>query len=90
VVVHTFNPSTWEAEAGGFLSEFEARLVYRVSARTTQRKLLSQKNNAPPPKKNPQKRMLERLVSGVSSRKQLYSRGDLTKRRFKKKKKRFQ
>jgi hypothetical protein len=29
VVVHTFNPSTWEAEAGGFLS-----LVYRVSSRT--------------------------------------------------------
>ena len=33
VVAHTFNPSTWEAEAGGSL-EFEARLVYRVSSRT--------------------------------------------------------
>jgi hypothetical protein len=32
MVVHTFNPSTWEAEAGGF--EFEASLVYRVSSRT--------------------------------------------------------
>jgi hypothetical protein len=31
VMVHTFNPSTWEAEAGGFL---EANLVYRVSSRT--------------------------------------------------------
>ena len=30
VVAHAFNPSTWEAEAGRFLS-FEARLVYRVS-----------------------------------------------------------
>jgi hypothetical protein len=27
VVTHAFNPSTWEAEAGGFL-------VYRVSSRT--------------------------------------------------------
>jgi hypothetical protein len=34
VVVHTFNPSTWdaEAEAGRFL--FEASLVYKVSSRT--------------------------------------------------------
>jgi hypothetical protein len=29
-VVHAFNPSTWEAEAGGFL---DASLVYRVSSR---------------------------------------------------------
>jgi hypothetical protein len=39
MVVNIFNPSTWEAEAGG--SEFEASLVYRVSSRTvraTQRK----------------------------------------------------
>ena len=27
MVVHTFNPSTWEAETGG--SEFETSLVYR-------------------------------------------------------------
>jgi hypothetical protein len=33
VVAHTFNPSTWEAEAGGSL-EFEASLVYKVSSRT--------------------------------------------------------
>jgi hypothetical protein len=32
-VAHTFNPSTWEAEAGGFLS-FQASLVYIVSSRT--------------------------------------------------------
>jgi hypothetical protein len=33
VVVHAFNPSTWEAEADGFLM-FEASLVYKVSSRT--------------------------------------------------------
>jgi hypothetical protein len=31
VVAHAFNPSAWEAEAGGFLS---LSLVYRVSSRT--------------------------------------------------------
>jgi hypothetical protein len=30
IVVHTFNPSTWEAEAGGYC-EFEASLVYKLS-----------------------------------------------------------
>jgi hypothetical protein len=29
VVVHTFNPSTWEAEAGGFLSSRTARAIQR-------------------------------------------------------------
>jgi hypothetical protein len=33
VVVHAFNPSTREAEAGRFL-EFEASLVYKVSSKT--------------------------------------------------------
>jgi hypothetical protein len=33
VVAHTFNPSTREAEIG-WISEFEASLVYRVSSRT--------------------------------------------------------
>ena len=44
VVVHAFNPSTWEAEASGF--EFEASLVYKVSSRTaraTQRNCLEKK-----------------------------------------------
>jgi hypothetical protein len=44
VVAHTFNPSTWEAEAGGRISEFEASLVYKVSSRTAkviQRNLVS-------------------------------------------------
>jgi hypothetical protein len=42
-VAHTFDPSTREAEAGGF-SEFEASLVYKVSsriARTMQRNPVS-------------------------------------------------
>ena len=49
VVVHTFNPRTQEAEAGGF--EFKASLVYSLNsraARTTQRSSVSenqQKNN---------------------------------------------
>jgi hypothetical protein len=33
VVAHAFNPSTWEAEAGGFLS-LRPALVYKVSSRT--------------------------------------------------------
>jgi hypothetical protein len=44
VVAHTFDPSTWEAEAS---------LVYRVSSRTaraTQRNPVS-KHTLPPPKK---------------------------------------
>jgi hypothetical protein len=45
VVVQAFNPSTWEAR-GRWSSEFEARLVYRVSSRTprdTQRNPVSKK-----------------------------------------------
>ena len=48
MVAHTFNPSTWEAEAGEFLS---LRPVYRVSyrtARATQRNPVS----TPLPPKN--------------------------------------
>jgi hypothetical protein len=56
VVAHAFNPSTWEAEADGFL-EFEASLVYRVSSRTataTQRNPVSknQKKKKKKKKKN--------------------------------------
>jgi hypothetical protein len=29
VLVHAFNPSTWEAEAGGFLSSRTARAIQR-------------------------------------------------------------
>jgi hypothetical protein len=44
VVAHTFNPSTWEAEAGRFLS-LRPALLYRVSSRQLRlhRETLSQK-----------------------------------------------
>jgi hypothetical protein len=29
VVVQVFNPSTWEAEVGGSVSDFKASLVYK-------------------------------------------------------------
>ena len=46
MVVHTFDPRTQEAEAGG--SEFEASLVYTVSSKTakaTQRNPVLKKKN---------------------------------------------
>jgi hypothetical protein len=48
-MVHAFNPSIWEAEAGGFLSK--ASLVYRVSSRTAR---VTQRN---PVSKNKQKKV---------------------------------
>ena len=57
MVVHAFNPSTWEAEGGGF--EFKASLVYRVSSRTataaqkspvSKKKKKQKKTINPPPK----------------------------------------
>jgi hypothetical protein len=56
VVAHTFNRSTWEAEAGRFLkiSEFEASLVYKVSSRTAR---VAQRN---PVSKNQKKKKKER------------------------------
>jgi hypothetical protein len=38
VVVHTFNPSTWEAEAGGFLSSRPARTTQRNPVSNNQKK----------------------------------------------------
>lgn len=37
VIIHAFNPSSGEVEAGRLVSEFESSQVYRVSSRTTQR-----------------------------------------------------
>jgi hypothetical protein len=34
VVLHAFNPSTWEGGRGRWISELEASLVYKVSSRT--------------------------------------------------------
>ena len=50
MVVHAFNPSTWEAEGGGF--EFKASLVYRVSSRTA---TAAQKSPVSKKKKNKKK-----------------------------------
>ena len=52
VVAHAFNPSTWEAEAGGFLSE--ASLVYKVSSRIA-RAIQTNPVSEPPPKKQTNK-----------------------------------
>ena len=60
MVVHAFNPSTWEAEAGR-LSEFQASLVYKVSSRTVraiQRNPVSKKQNKTK-QTNKQKRQLQ-------------------------------
>jgi hypothetical protein len=43
VVVHTFNPSTWEAEAGGFLSLWPAWSTKFQDSKATQRNLVSKK-----------------------------------------------
>jgi hypothetical protein len=68
-VAHTFNPSTWEAEAGGFF-EFKANLVYRVSfgaARATQRnpvlKKQTNKQNKNKKREPPQSSVLLTLAS---------------------------
>jgi hypothetical protein len=58
VVVHAFNPSTWETETGGRdrqISEFKVSLVYKVSSRTArgiQRNPVSKKKKK---KKKPHK-----------------------------------
>jgi hypothetical protein len=46
-----FNPSTREAEAGGFLSSIEASLVYKVSSRTA-RAIQRNRLTPRPPKKS--------------------------------------
>jgi hypothetical protein len=60
VVAHAFNPSTWEAEAGTFLTS----LVYKVRARATQKNPVSknkQTNKKPP--KNLKKSIWRNLLS---------------------------
>jgi hypothetical protein len=62
--VHAFNLSTWEAEAGRWISEFEASPVYRVSSRTaraTQRNPVL-KNQ----KKNKRKKKKKREISSTT------------------------
>jgi hypothetical protein len=52
VVVHAFNPSTWEAEAGGFLSLRPAWSTKVVSSRTAR---AIQRNRLEKPKKKKKK-----------------------------------
>jgi hypothetical protein len=73
MVAHASNPSTWEAETGGFLnrwiSEFEASLVYRVSSRTardTQRNPVL-KTNKQTNKKPKRHRLTEWMVKQHAS-----------------------
>jgi hypothetical protein len=56
-MAHAFNPSTWEAEAGGFLS-FEASLFYRVSSRTARATQRNPDSKNKPKKKKKKKRWL--------------------------------
>jgi hypothetical protein len=61
VVVHTFNPSIWEAEVGG--SEFVASLINRVISRTAtdpQRNTVL-KNQTPNQKPNNRKMSIQEL-----------------------------
>ena len=52
MVVHAFNPSTWEAEAGGFLSLRPAWSTKVVSSRTAR---AIQRNRLEKPKKKKKK-----------------------------------
>jgi hypothetical protein len=63
VVAHAFNPSTREAEAGGYL-EFEASLVYRVSSKTAR---ATQKNPVSKNKNKNKKKKKKRSASVFSS-----------------------
>jgi hypothetical protein len=63
VVAHTFNPSTPEVKAGGYL-EFETNLVYKVSSRTaraTQRNPVS-KNKKKQKQKQTNKKSQTRII----------------------------
>jgi hypothetical protein len=58
-VAHAFNPSTWEAQAGGF--EFKASLIYKVSSRTAraiQRNPISKKKKQKQKQKKTKKECL--------------------------------
>jgi hypothetical protein len=71
VVAHAFNPSTWEAEAGGFLSS-EASLVYKVSSRTaraTQRNPVSKSQT----KKQQQQKKKTQINRKKRKKKEIYS-----------------
>jgi hypothetical protein len=57
VVAHAFNPSTWEAEAGGFLSSRTARAIQRNPVSKNKKK---NKTKQKKPNKQTKKRKKER------------------------------
>jgi hypothetical protein len=71
VVVHDFNPSTWEVERHRQISEFKASLVYKTDSRTVRAVTHDNNNNnnnnqKPVPKMttNKQKPQKEKQNSG--------------------------
>ena len=62
MVVHAFNLSTWEAEAGGSLSSFKASLAYRVSSRTARTARAIQRNPVSKKQNKTNKQTKESLV----------------------------
>jgi hypothetical protein len=70
VVVHAFNPSTQEAEAG--LSEFKASLVYKVSSRTTRatqrNPVLKNKTKQNKTKQNKTKQQQRRILTQIATK----------------------
>ena len=67
-LAHSFNPSTWEAEAGRFL-KFEASLAYRVSsrtARTIQKSPISKKQTNKKQNKTKQKTRKKRKACATT------------------------
>jgi hypothetical protein len=61
VVAHAFNPSTWEAEASGFLSSRPAWSTEWVPGQPELHgKTLSQKNQTKPNQKQNKKRIIQR------------------------------
>jgi hypothetical protein len=63
VVVHAFNPSTWEAEAGGFLSSRPAWSTERVPGQPgLHRETLSQKTKQKTKQKKKEKRKKKKLT----------------------------
>ena len=68
MVAHTFDPSTWEAEAGGFVSSRPAsnRVSYRTG-RAIQRNPVLEKKKTKKPLKNKRKELNPRMCRGLTN-----------------------
>jgi hypothetical protein len=67
VVAHAFNPSTWEAEASGFLSSRPAWSTEWVSSRTAKTKDYTEKPWLEKPKKEKKERKKKKLDSTIKT-----------------------